>query len=467
MAAARTFWWMHWPTVCRIELLRRPKMGFAIPLADWLRGPLRPMLRDHIESPQFFARNIVSPPFVRRMIAEHEAAAATIQPGSGRFWCSKCGSGKWNPPPGIPRTSRYLRSRRAMPESRIVSVDGIRGLAILLVVLSHLFGADGFPFQAGLASAALGNTGVRMFFVLSGFLITSLLMKEDARTGRIDLWRFYVRRSFRIFPAFYLYVAVAILFARAGGNSLARLSLMSAVFYFSDYVKWDHVDYTMRHFWSLAVEEQFYLLWPLVFTLARRHRRKILAAVILISPFWRYLIFHFSGWNLDAVIDRRFDAISDVLACGCLLALCEEQLGKISAYMLFLRSGRFYAVTGILLCGGLTLEHPRIYYLAGQTMLNCGLTALMDRAIRFPHAGYARVLNAWPLMSLGAISYSLYLWQQLFLNAERHGFWNHAIPAVCASLAAAILSYYTVEQPLLRYRNRRFRRFASGATIAA
>jgi len=129
------------------------------------------------------------------------------------------------------------------------------------VLIAHLAGTRNFP--AALAtSESLGYLGVKVFFVISGFLITSLLLKEHAKNGQISLRAFYLRRVFRIFPASYAFIAVMFLCAVFGLITLLPNDLLHANTYSMNYHR-PHAWY-MAHLWSLAVEEQFYFMWPAV-----------------------------------------------------------------------------------------------------------------------------------------------------------------------------------------------------------
>src|SRR5579872_915461 len=140
---------------------------------------------------------------------------------------------------------------------RIPSLDGLRAISIALVFLGHIVATRGAP-QALNPFIHVGNLGVKVFFVISGFLITTLLLKEYSRTGRVSLRGFYTRRTLRIFPAFYTYVGIIIILHLLGFVALRENDLIHAITYTMNYQvtrEWE-----LNHLWSLAVEEQFYLL---------------------------------------------------------------------------------------------------------------------------------------------------------------------------------------------------------------
>jgi peptidoglycan/LPS O-acetylase OafA/YrhL len=155
---------------------------------------------------------------------------------------------------------------------RIPSLDGFRAIAILLVLFCHSRLSKGFP--AGLTDVArLSEVGVTVFFVISGFLITSLLVAEDAKNGRINLRNFYTRRILRIFPVYFLFVAFIMLWGNIEKLGITNNNLLHA---FTFTVNFDqNPNWFLGHFWSLGVEEQFYIFWPVILIVFRK-RLKII-----------------------------------------------------------------------------------------------------------------------------------------------------------------------------------------------
>lgn len=162
---------------------------------------------------------------------------------------------------------------------RIPSLDGLRGISILMVLLGHLAGTRGFPLSAAAGNrTAVAAIGVHVFFVISGFLITGLLLAELAATDRIRLSRFYFRRTLRIFPPYYALIASLVLAQALGFLSLAPGDVLHALTYTSNYDAGR--SWSIGHTWSLGVEEQFYLLWPACLVLLGA-RRALVAAVVV------------------------------------------------------------------------------------------------------------------------------------------------------------------------------------------
>ena len=210
---------------------------------------------------------------------------------------------------------------------RIPSLDGLRAVAIMLVLWSHSLAhpSDDWTDWLRLISERSGNLGVDIFFVISGYLITTLLVREWHAAARIDLARFYVRRAFRIIPACYFYIAVVL--ALMAANLLPRtfsVSLLSPIFlrnYAFALGVGDIDDWFTGHYWTLAVEEQFYLFWPasLAF-LGPRRATWLASALIVTSPLIR-VVTYIALPGLRPAIGVMTHTRIDTIMFGCLAAL--------------------------------------------------------------------------------------------------------------------------------------------------
>lgn len=316
---------------------------------------------------------------------------------------------------------------------RIPSLDGIRAFAISLVVMGHWAEVRFHSDVAG-AYASLGR---RIFFVASGYLITNLLMKEYGKTSTIGLRRFYVRRAYRILPAaVFFMLPVFVIF----WDQLRWYQIVAAALYLTNF------DFThpwfLGHLWSISVQEQFYFLWPAVIRRWYGYRVAILLGVIAFAPAYRAAC-HFAG--LHGRADETFPAVADILAIGCLLGFFEKRLPQIrSSFALLLV---FPVVLVPLYMGLLRFHTTPILLLFFWPLLHVSIATLLLHLTRHP----SRLLNARPMVWLGNISYSLYLWQQLF------AFGNSPRPLyfVVFAVAIAAASYYLIEQPMLKLRDRR------------
>ncbi len=352
------------------------------------------------------------------------------------------------------------RARRSAADAgfRVPSLDGLRAVSILLVVTAHSISPDRYPTAFSLFGH-LGNTGVRVFFLISGFLITSLLLKEYAASGRISLVNFYMRRVIRIFPAFYAYVGVVALLAWAGRIQLLPGDMLHALTYTMNYDRYR--SWYVNHLWSLSVEEQFYLLWPAALLIAGPRRAlKGAAAAIVIVPlarFWIYLDFArenpISPYYATA-LDRYFQAVCDSLATGCVVAGCYDALGRVRRYV-ELQRRVWYPLAPlalILASGALHRVSLPVYLILGQSGANIGIALLLDYWVRQPDSLSGRVLNLGWMAKIGVLSYSIYLWQELLLDMTPGGITLPFPLNIGAVLAVSLASYYCVEKQALRLR---------------
>lgn len=325
----------------------------------------------------------------------------------------------------------------------ISSLDGLRAVSIVLVILQHFSSAHQFGPHHYLWRFQLGDLGVRVFFVISGFLITSLLMEEHARNGQIDLYRFYARRFLRIFPAYYFFLAVVFLLTIAAivPNQLA--DLVSPVLYLSNYFETSRV---LAHTWSLAVEQQFYLIWPFIIVFLGLRLGLMVAIVFaLMAPLYRgYLSL---GVTDVPTIWTQFQTAGDAIAAGCIFAMARERLWSLASYRSLIN--QYGLAFAILAIGFLATSHqwPIFWNTAGSFMMTLLIVIMMDCCIRMDQSIPFRVLNSAPLVFIGTISYSLYIWQQLFAYGKITD--NAVLSTICLMLAAC-LSYFLVERPALR-----------------
>ena len=300
----------------------------------------------------------------------------------------------------------------------------------------------------------LGNFGVRVFFVISGFLITTLLLEESDRTHTISLGSFYMRRFFRIFPAFYFLLAIVFIFDTVGLIALRPGDLLAAATYTINY----HHDraWYLGHVWSLSVEEQFYLLWPAIMLVAGiRRAMNIAGAMVFVAPLLRFGLGFFP--SMRPGIGETFPTVADALATGCLLAGLGPWLARSSRWTSFL-DGRWYWLALIPIVACVRNPSAKLGWLFGETIMNLSIAVVVARVIRRPDDRFGRLLNSPPLIWIGTLSYSLYLWQQSFL--DRHG--GSVVQSFPLNLVLAVLmahaSYLLVERPFLRLRQHLERR---------
>ncbi len=341
----------------------------------------------------------------------------------------------------------------ALSEKReIPSLDGLRALSISLVIFSHCAHALPLQLRSVIGFQILGQHSVDIFFVISGFLITHLLLKELERTGGIDLRRFFLRRFFRIFPAFYVFMAAVALLWAARVVSLNAHSFLCASTYTLNYCR-NIPGWTVSHCWSLSLEEQFYLLWPpSLLLLGRRGATYLAAAIIALSPVSRvvsyYLAPSFRGQE-GLMLHTRLDTIM----FGCLIALVSGTPAFEEILPRLIRSGRAVALGCLFLLASPVLEMrfgAKYLWTVGYTLQGIFISLMLLFAVRKPLSGFGRVLNARLVRHIGVISYSLYLWQQLFTEPDRSWFpFNLVLLGIVAEA-----SFFLVERPALRLRDR-------------
>lgn len=359
--------------------------------------------------------------------------------------------------------STAMPSPSLIPQDRVrdgkylPTLDGWRAVAILIVVAAHA--SDSIGMAAGLdlhALHAAGLFGVQIFFGLSGFLITSRLIADERGHGRISLASFYIRRAFRIMPASLAFLAVVGLLAWAGVLPVSFGRWIGTVLFFANYSTAQESWY-LGHFWSLAVEEHFYFVWPLVFLVlgAVPGRVRFALAVAIGVALWRAVDFKFAitGASPDRFWGRT-DIEADAIAWGVVVALLysggawrarlEALLrvpATVPALIAFLVLGLvFPAQDWKLMFLLVTLKAVAIPLLI--------LGAMLEEGILF------KLLETPVLRLIGRLSYSLYLWQQLFLVWA-----GSAVPAmeplqhfplnVVMAVACAGLSMVFVERPMI------------------
>ena len=332
----------------------------------------------------------------------------------------------------------------------------MRALSILLVIIAHSSAHFRrwikFPLGTYLLFAHLG---VSIFFVISGFLITGLLLRECDKTGTIGLKRFYLRRAFRIFPAFYLYLAVMVGLVLAGVLQIPLRGFFVAAIYGTDYYFGPGSgSAALQHLWSLSVEEQFYLLWPAaLLLLGKRKSTWVAALLIVLSPLIRVVTYFLLVPQHRAMVDRMFHSSIDTIMFGCLLALVWDT-ARFRRMLPLLSSS--WAMAGsllfLLLVDPLLETHfyARYSLLLGMTLEGIAISVFTLAVVSRPATLAGKFLNLAPLRHLGVISYSLYLWQSILTTGNVPYFPFNLLAAV----ACAELSYWAVEKPSLRLRDR-------------
>jgi peptidoglycan/LPS O-acetylase OafA/YrhL len=355
------------------------------------------------------------------------------------------------------------------------SLDGLRGVAVLMVMVHH-----GTSFAPG------GFLGVDVFFVLSGFLITALLMQEWERAGSISLRNFYARRALRLLPALLVLLTVLLVAPGLFGfGAVPRKLVLGVLFYVANWLlAFQLVEMgVFNPTWSLAIEEQFYFLWPpllAVLLWLKVGRRWLLFLVLLgiaSASVIRAVLWDLRGPDVAPRLYYGLDTRMDSLLLGCLI-------GLLTAWNLLPNAGwllvatRWGAVLASILLGVLTYHAPEPTsesLFNGVELLACVAVAVLILALlTSPPTIVRSILEQPPLVWVGRISYGLYLWHvPIFhgvLNRERMtsigitGDWL-TILRFATAFAVAAGSFYLIERPMLHLK-KRFRGSADAAQAA-
>lgn len=346
----------------------------------------------------------------------------------------------------------------------IQGLDAFRAIAVLFVLLGH--GIEGSPTVSPWVSP-LASLGVKLFFVLSGLLITRLLMDEIERRGRVDLMRFYRRRLGRLMPAFYLYLVVAIGILMVRGKPVPWDAVASAVLYVTNYFQAfnDAPTHIVSHCWSLAVEEQFYVVWPLLLAwVVRRHWRpeSVLVAAILAIWAWRLGLVLFTP-TPEAYLYRALDTRGDELSMGCLLAVLTRRADLQERLAALLRVRWLVPVTVVLLYantvlpGGDRLARFGIAFIFDPVLI---AILLLSASVAATHGeGWvARCLTLPTLVRIGHVSYFMYLFHGLIMHTSMRlierwsgSFALGLVGAIALVYFAARVSFFAFETPMRRW----------------
>jgi len=345
---------------------------------------------------------------------------------------------------------------------RLPSLDGLRAVAVSLVLLSHI-PYSGAPNAVSEWTGLLfdGNLGVRIFFTLSGFIITLLLLKEHDKQGRISLVDFWKRRALRILPVVFGYLALLAVLQLMGRVEIATSSWIGNLTFSRNMV--GRGDDPSIHLWSLSVEEQFYLAWPIMLVILgpRSERLWKLGVAIIVATLVLRASVPDSVQNNSAIWARVLAGRSalrycDTLVIGGLTAIWMRGQNRILPIYLPALSAAMLVLP--LLTRFSSIELPAPISSAFITIQAMGTAGLIVWTISTP-SWVASILNSKPMVILGLLSYSLYIWHFIFLSS----FAPNGVPSPLnawwfwpiVSFAAATLSYAVLEWPARAHRRAR------------
>jgi peptidoglycan/LPS O-acetylase OafA/YrhL len=341
----------------------------------------------------------------------------------------------------------------ARSSNRIEELDGLRALCVLAVILAHETGAGRVPMTDTLSRVVenWGPLGVQCFFGISGFIITRLLLEEQRREGRIGLGAFYLRRFFRIIPAYWTYLFVVLVMTLAGWISVTPSGFIAALAFVTDYQFYTNAQaWFIGHSWSLSVEEQYYIVFPVVLWGVLGGRRRamfvFLGALYLLGA---YLDKFTAALHLTLPVDD-FTSFKYIIA-GVLLALVWERVGFLFRRVTFLVP---LAILVLLALRALYTPVPLWGKLA-TPLEAIGVIYLLGWCVQNP--GPCAPLRWGAVQWLGRCSYSIYLWQQVFTGLDAYYLranlatlpWSLAGIFLCAAV-----SYHFIERPSMRLGHR-------------
>jgi peptidoglycan/LPS O-acetylase OafA/YrhL len=351
---------------------------------------------------------------------------------------------------------------------QIPSLNGIRAISIIIVIIYHL-SLGGFISRNGplnLLSPVLfnGALGVNIFFLISGYLITILLISEQSRTGQISLSKFYIRRTIRIFPAYYFLLFIYAVLQFIGYLEISVPEWLSSIMYVRQFNQEGPSE--LGHLWSLSVEELFYLFWPFIFIKAGNSRTMVTIILTVLTLLFRIFSYEFPP---SFYLHHTIFYSADALLVGCLFAIHNEKI------KLFIKRWRYiilFSVCALIislylekytyhLMAGLLHSHKTnkaifafsaiVHGLFGSLgTISIILIGLIVIGSIYSTSAWFTFLNLRVMDYIGKLSYSLYLWQQIF-TANRA--FMHKFPVVLILLfifIAAHVSYFLIERPFLK-----------------
>lgn len=335
---------------------------------------------------------------------------------------------------------------------RLLHIDGLRAIAVLLVVLGHVVDSNNGPAVLGALRHA-GNVGVRIFFVISGFVITRILINEVTATGSVSIRNFYERRARRILPALIFFLAVTGLLGYFEWITVDGKDFFRSIFFVMNYHHSEPRVWTLNHLWSLSAEEQFYLVWPLIIgvTAIDKAFSRTILLITLTIPIRAFM--HFAFDASGSAMTREIQAIVDSMACGGLLAMMLDKQYFTSKFKPHSLNGNLLLTASLsfvtISIATFFVSKP-FYYIIGQSFTNFGITFFVAYLVIFPESQVSKFLSLSPFVYIGTISYSLYLWQQVFLHHSTK-LWLFSFPQNLIFLfICSLLSYHFIERYFLR-----------------
>jgi len=351
------------------------------------------------------------------------------------------------------------------PKNYIKGFDGMRGISILLVFITHLgllkFIQIDNAVDIRLKNLFSGTTGVNVFFTLSGFLITTILLKERQKKGNINFKLFYIKRFLRLLPTLILFLCALLLLMYFGYIVPNYKSIAYSFFYVSNYIPKAIYTSEIAATWSLSVEEQFYIIWPLTIYLFRKNRNLLIFIFVVITICLFFLLARRHSFFLNLIDFMNYGELSgkyytvrwlipaiSTILMGCLVGIVSFNRGFMSKLK---TKPAVLLVIGIILMANFLFIPPSIFIL-GWFIQSIGTSILILYILLNQESKFVALMEYKPIASMGKISYGLYIYQGLFLGTGpvKDGMVIQQYPLnILLTFLVAILSYVFIEKRFL------------------
>jgi peptidoglycan/LPS O-acetylase OafA/YrhL len=337
--------------------------------------------------------------------------------------------------------------------NKIAGFDALRAFSVTLVILSHigiLQMATGTPF-AKVFSIFNADYGVKTFFVLSGFLITTLLLKEHRTYGGVNVFHFVMRRVFRILPLYYVIIILAVTLRYFYITYMNSESVIYGSLLIYNYIPRDKTVHFLAHLWSLAVEEQFYVIWPFIFAaLARSKVSLVTAAVITVIGCWIRMVtgygelnqrFYVAIWTIPAIYP---------IMVGCIAAIIVDSKRDLFQSRAALAISSVSIFIPLVTSVGPTLE----------IVSTSGIAGLVAWIYLNQQNGFVQRMDIGPIGYVGAISYGLYMWQGMLTGNGSYratpGWPPDVYTGALLTIPVAMLTFHLFEKRLAKFGRKSF-----------
>lgn len=295
--------------------------------------------------------------------------------------------------------------------------------------------------------------GVTIFFVISGFLITNLLLNEEAKLGKINVSSFYIRRIYRIAPVYLLYILFIFIWRNIEPITVTKSNFIHALTFTTNFDQ--KKAWFLAHFWSLSVEEQFYLFWPAVLIIFRKNLKPVLCILIAYSCIARVIAYKFPG--LEMVTLSSFFQFSVGIFVGAFGGIILFENPQIIRHKVLGSSIAQFSAFLIFITFLYFTKHGQLAIISlpfGQLIISLSILFLIFANILPSEKWVFKILNNKAVVHIGILSYSIYIWQQLFFVGAFTGICRTFPYNILVIYVVGLMSYYLWEKPFLRIKNK-------------